>query len=709
MTFCASKSSLSGLPLHSVPVVVLDTETTGLDTQFDRIIEVGAVRVRDGEILGEPFSELVNPSMPIPSKSSEIHGLFDHDVESARDFADVFGDFSKWVDDDVVVGYSLGFDLAIFEAEHKRREMTWRAPRCLDVRHLVQLVAPDLPEQSLEMAASWLGIEISSRHRAYGDAQATAEIFIALLPKLHAKGISTLAQAERACLSLGSRLNAESQAGWHEVVASDPGHRAGTAALARIDSYPYRHRVLDVMHAPAKTVTATMPLKDVLAMLINERISSVFVAPSDTNDAWGILTERDILRAVNAEGAQALDQNADAYTVRPLVDINENEFVYRAITKMSSRNFRHLGVVDESENLVGALSARDLLKQRAGDAMSLGDTIDAADSTAELGKIWESLTTVAGALVQEDVDPRNIAAIISHELRALTRRATELAEQQMQAEELGTAPMPYAMLVLGSGGRGESLLAMDQDNAIVYQSGAPGSDVDKWFEQLGTITADILDSVGVCYCKGGIMAKNAEWRMDVARWQQTVESWIAKGRPEDLMNCDIFFDAMPVHGDDEMGNALRRDAIALAGQQKLFLKNMAIKAANFSNPLGWFGRVRTDAGRLDLKMSGIMPIFSAARVLALQHGLHVRATPERLEAARDLDVPGAHIINNLIDAHRIMLGSILRQQLRDIEAGVKLSNKVALSELDNHERDQLKWSLQQSSGIADLIGAPTPV
>ena len=707
MSFHAHKSGLSALPLHALPAIVMDTETTGLDTLNDRIIEIAAVQVRGGESRADEFAELINPGQPIPEKSTAIHGIQDADVADAAPFTDVMARFAAWAGSNIVIGYSLGFDLTILAGEHQRAGLNWSPPRCLDVRHLMQLVAPALPGQSLEIAAEWLGVEITDRHRALGDARATAQIFTALVPKLKAKGIVTLAQAERACRSLSAHMNAEAQAGWHTVIKEDMGDGADLAVLARIDSFPYRHRVVDVMHTPPKTVDADLPLKQALALMIDKRISSVFVAPEQAGNAWGILTERDILRAVNDAGAAALDRQVGHYCVRPLVSIDENAFVYRAMTRMSSGNFRHLGVIDAAGNLAGALSARDLLKQRAGDAMSLGDTIEAATSPAELGRIWEGLTLVAKALCFEGVDPRNVAAIISQELRTLTRRATELALQQMQAEGLGAAPMPFAMLVLGSGGRGESLLAMDQDNAIVYEKGVHGDAADTWFERLGEITADTLDGVGVRYCKGGIMAKNAKWRMDVAHWKEEVASWIGKARAEDILNSDIFFDAMTVYGDEGLGNDLRMDAIRAAGANKQFLQHMSIKAADFDSPIGWFNRIKTEDGRLDLKKSGIMPIFSAARVLSLKLGISARSTPERLSAARDQDIPGAHLIDGLIEAHHIMLGMILRQQLRDIEAGVPLSNKVALAALDNHDKQQLIWALERSPGIADLLGTPS--
>ncbi len=86
---------------------------------------------------------------------------------------------------------------------------------------------------------------------------------------------------------------------------------------------------------------------------------------------------------------------------------------------------------------------------------------------------------------------------MAREVGALTRRATVLAEERMAAAGLGPPPTRYAMMVLGSVGRGESLLAMDQDNAIVFAEGEPDSAADRWFAALGGHAAAILHEVGV--------------------------------------------------------------------------------------------------------------------------------------------------------------------------------------------------------------------
>ena len=270
----------------------------------------------------------------------------------------------------------------------------------------------------------------------------------------------------------------------------------------------------------------------------------------------------------------------------------------------------------------------------------------------------------------------------------------------------GDPPAPYVMLVLGSGGRGESLLAMDQDNALIYDAPGASSGLDEWFAELGKIVSDILNDVGVSYCKGGIMAMNPEWRKSLAGWRETLGTWITKARPEDILNCDIFFDARPVHGERTLARALQREALASAKGASSFLHSIAGRAGDYESPLGWFGRFRLNDSRFDLKQGGIMPIFSTARVVALRHGLDQRSTPGRLEAAQDLDIPGAHVIGDLIDAHRILLDAILRQQLRDLEAGLSLTNKVAPAQLNAHERQELRWALEQVGQVGDLLGTP---
>lgn len=699
-------AGLGAVPLASLEAVALDTETTGLDTARDRIVQVGAVRLGGGAVdAGGTFDRIIDPGVPVPPSSTAIHGISDEDLRAAETAGEVLPALARWIGSRVVIGYAIGFDLAMLKAEHDRHALPWRPHRSLCVRQLAALLPFGPGEPSLDAIARWLDIRIEGRHRALGDARAAAAVYAALVPRLAEKGIATLAQAERACLALTSQADEEAKAGWHPVIAAGRARNADLSAFARVDSFPFRNRVEDIMTAPPATVEPGMSLREALRHLTGRKISSVFVV-SGAEAGIGILTERDIARAIDSLGAAALDETVDRFAARPLVTVPASEFLYRANTLMTVGGFRHLGVVSDDGSLVGAVSARDLLKQRAGDAVFLAREIDHAEAAADLGKVWANLTRVAGGLAADEVDARTVASVVSRELRALTRRASQLAERDMEAEGLGPPPVPFAVLVLGSGGRGESLLAMDQDNAIVYEAGAPGGPEDRWFEELGRRLADILDAAGVAYCKGGVMARNAEWRMDLERWRAKVGGWIGRSLPEDVLNCDIFFDSVPVYGEAGLGEGLHGEALDMAADARAFQVALRANAVDFTSPLGMFGRLRLKKGRLDAKRHGIMPIFSAARILAIQHGVRERSTPARLNAAGAAAGDSRDAVGNLVEAHRILLDEILAQQLRDIGRGIPHGNSVAPKEMSAPRQRQLRWALEQVDRVRGVLGMP---
>jgi CBS domain-containing protein len=687
-------------PLISLDAVAIDTETTGLDPRKAHIVEIGAVKMVGGEVDGgQTFRRLVRPPLPIPAQSTEIHGIDDNMVSAAPDFAGAWADFVDFAGDAVLVGHTVGFDLSVIQRECERSGIAWKRPQSL-CTHLLTLVAePDLGGLSLEQLANRLGVPCAERHSALGDAVTAAHIFKALIPLLRDKGIRTLAEARQAIRALTEVLERQHRAGWAEV-AEVPVAEAADEAPERFDTYPYRRRIRDVMTVPPRFIPEGKRLEDALAQLMRNRISSLFVVSDESVPdtipaaAAGIVTERDILRAIAGKGDGALQLTVGQYASRPLISVPADDFVYRAIGRMTRMRIRHLAVTDDRGDIVGALSARDLLRLRVGEAISLGDEIDVAKNAPALGAAWAKLASVCGALLAEGLGGREIAAIVSRELCALTRKAAVIAERRMLEAGEGEPPCAYAMTVLGSAGRGESLLAMDQDNAIVFARGAPDGAEDKWFARLGQHVADILNEVGVPYCKGGVMASNAPWRGSVAIWKARIADWITRSRPQDLMSVDIFFDMRAVHGRLELADGLWREAFDMAKGHTDFAKLLAEAAGRPEPGLGLFGRIRTTNGRIDLKRAGLFGIVSTARVLAIQHHVLERATPARLAGLRALDIGGDADIDALIEAHATFLDLILSQQLEDIQNGKAANNKVAVRRLSARERERLQSALQ---------------
>jgi CBS domain-containing protein len=700
-----TKTMSGATPLAALEAVAVDTETTGLDTAKARVVQLAGVAIA----LGAPhaqqaFSTLVDPEIPIPAAATAIHGIGDETVRGAPRFAEALARFQEFRGERLLIGHSIGFDLAVIEHEARRAGIAWEKPRSLCVRLLGAIANPRLPEGSLEALAAWLGVAVSNRHTAPGDALAAAGIFVALAPRLAARGIHTLAQAERACLDLSDRLETGYRAGWSEPVTSP--HPSETSLL---DPYAYSHRVNDLMRRDIVVLNADATAQEAVDQMVNQDISSTFVSadgkPGDPLANYGIVTERDVMRLVAAHGAQALAMPLGSFASRPLASIAGGAFVYRAIGRMDRLKLRHLAVRDERERLAGVISARDLLRLRAGAAFRLDDAIDAASSAEEMAQAWATLPTAVRLLVAEDLDARLVAGVISEEIRIMTRRAAELAEAAMHKAGRGPPPCPYALMVLGSGGRGESLLAPDQDNAVVYASGEPDGPEDRWFAELGAHVADTLNAAGIPYCSGGVMARNAAWRGSFAVWKDRVQGWVGRARGDDLLNVDIFFDQRPVHGDLALGAELFDYAFAAGTENPGFAKLMGEKLFARPSPFGLFGGFQTVDGRLDLKLHGLFPIVAAARTAAIRHGIRRRSTRRRLGGLVERGLGNAGELAELAGAHRLFMAMMLEQQARDLETGIPVSNSVEIHALSRAQQAKLKSALKTVEIVPELIRA----
>lgn len=462
-------------------------------------------------------------------------------------------------------------------------------------------------------------------------------------------------------------------------------------ALERLDSYPYRFRVADVMSRPPITAATDATLAQAAQRMRESGISSLIVVDVEDRPT-GIFTERDLLLAVAAHGGGALERTVGQVANRPVHAVAPDDFLFTAIARMDRMGVRHLAVVDPgSGRLVGVVSARVLLRQRAQKALVLGDEIAVTDRAEDMAALHRRLPELAGALLREGMSAVEIAALLSAVLREISSRAAELAEAAMPRP----APAHWCFLVLGSGGRGESLLAADQDNAIVH---AAAADDDSWYEEVGRRAADFLDRSGIPYCKGGVMAMNRECRHNIVGWRQRIAGWVSRPEGVNLLNADIFYDFRPVHGDIALAGQLRRTAQELA-RSRPFLALLGAQLAEMGTPLGIFGGFKTEEGRVDLKKGGLLPLVSAARVLALREGSPALDTGNRLAAAVASGHLNAEDEIRLRDAHELLLRVVLEQQIEDAGKGIAPSPKVEVKRLDGLTRQRLREALRLIQNI----------
>lgn len=692
-------------PLIAIEAVAVDTETTGIDARTASVIEIGAVRIVGGVLRPEEsYRCLVRPERRIDPAAIRVHGIDEAQVRDAPAFAEMWPQFAAFAGDAVIVGHTIGFDLAILKRQLAGSGLAWRRPRILDTQLLAQLASPRLEKCSLDMLAERFEIKSEGRHSALGDAMLAARVFLALLPRLQQIHIRTLGQAETACRSLTKSLNDYRRAKWAEPIARPA--PVQESAGGRRDLYAYRHRVADVMSSPPSVVSPGMTLGEALSHMLERQISSVFVAAdADARraDQTGIVTERDLLRAFSLHESRALEVQVGGLMSRPLMTVPADAFAYVAIARLRRLRIRHLGVVDQRNAVVGVVTSRDLLRMHGEPAVIVGDEVEQAENVQSLSMAWAKLHLAVASMIS-DVTARELAGLISQVLGEVTARAAALAERRLLEQGLGPPPCPYATLVLGSAGRGESLLAADQDNALVFQRGDPDGPEDRWFAALGSEMADILHTAGIPYCPGGVMAKNAAWRGSVTTWERRIESWIDRSSPQDLLSVDIFFDLKPVHGDAALALSLWQGAFDRAHGNVGFVKLLVdTSAAHMASGLNWFGRLKTVNGRVDLKRAGTFGLVTAARALAIRHRVVERSTFARFVG---LDAKGlGHEIDfgRFEQALDLFLTLILKQQIQDIGHGRPPGNSVAVQALSRYEREQLRQALAAVGHVGDFV------
>jgi DNA polymerase III subunit epsilon len=176
----------------SLDFAVVDVETTGgSPDRGHRITEIAVVEVREGSISGE-FQSLVNPGRPIPRRISELTGITNEMVAGAPFFDEVAFELFDRLDGRVFVAHNASFDWRFVSYQlADSLGCVPHGPRLCTLQ-LARRLAPDLVRRNLDALAGHFGVPIHSRHRAHGDAMATARVLIRLLDEATARGARDL-------------------------------------------------------------------------------------------------------------------------------------------------------------------------------------------------------------------------------------------------------------------------------------------------------------------------------------------------------------------------------------------------------------------------------------------------------------------------------------------------------------------------------------
>lgn len=179
------------LALAHATFAVFDCEMTGLRPRSDRVVALGAVRVRGGHVSDETFDTFVRPGRPMGQAASEVTGIRDSDLEDAPAPGEALPRFRAFVGSAVPVAHVASFDLE-FLAPQLRRLRLPSLERVVDTASLALAALGGHTDVSLEALAARFDLSLRGRHTALGDARLTARLFVRLLPAAERRGARTV-------------------------------------------------------------------------------------------------------------------------------------------------------------------------------------------------------------------------------------------------------------------------------------------------------------------------------------------------------------------------------------------------------------------------------------------------------------------------------------------------------------------------------------
>jgi CBS domain-containing protein len=439
--------------------------------------------------------------------------------------------------------------------------------------------------------------------------------------------------------------------------------------------------------------------------------SGVAVVTDSHGRPAGILTEQDVVRRV-AWRAPA-DQPVEAVMSAPIVTISTDDHLLDAITTMRRYRLSHVPVIDGTGRLAGLLALDDVLLSLSGWFTRLTDDLIQDEGPEGLKRIKASEAELAGEFLRDGVPIAEVQALLTEINLELHRRALALAIDALAANGWGEPPVQFALIIMGSAGRGECLLAPDQDNGFVLADydDAAHARIDAYFVPLAERFTHVLDAIGFPLCLGNVMATNPVWRKRSSEWRKQIASWLRKRTETQLLLTDILVDFGHVWGDAALSQALRRHLMQAIGKNPTFVRDLFSIEADHGVALGWFGRLRSERdkqdrpGMINLKLRGTLPLVEAARLLSLRAGLPETSTVARLDGllASGALQPDDH--DDLKDAFEFISRLLLRQQVEDFAAGRAVDDFIPEDRLSKREKEHLVTCLRVIANMRTMLEA----
>ena len=213
-------------------MVVFDIETTGLSAETCKITEIGAVKIKDGEVL-DRYNSFVNPERPIPQEIVALTGITDEMVADARKIDEVLPEFFDFVGDRLLIAHNADFDTGFIRVAAKQLGIEFKNPY-LDTLGLARAIIPEMKSYKLDRLANHYKLGEFNHHRASDDAEMLANIFFKMLEQLKGSDVNDFKEVENEFNGNADPLKLKP---YHQIILVK--NQAGLKNLYRLISESY--------------------------------------------------------------------------------------------------------------------------------------------------------------------------------------------------------------------------------------------------------------------------------------------------------------------------------------------------------------------------------------------------------------------------------------------------------------------------------------
>ncbi len=423
------------------------------------------------------------------------------------------------------------------------------------------------------------------------------------------------------------------------INSSDGQQNLSEFILNKIES----SNIQPLLIVPAETSIADLTLQ------VKENHSDCALVKSERG--YGMITGTDLLHAVVLQKSP-LDTPVAELAHYELISVQTGDFLFDAMLLMTRHQIERVVVFDHNttDHVLGVLTLTQILSLLSTHSHILSLRIARAETKFELKLAVNSIDELLDRLLSNGVKSRFISKLLTtlHEQvvrKVFQRRVPEEVQQHC------------CLVFMGSAGRGEQILKGPLDYGLIIEDGYDWPECCKNLQKMHKE----LVSLGYKPSKGNICVNNPDWVKPLQQWLEQSNRWILDPSTDSIKKIATMMDIHGIAGKLGLFHDFQQRQLRQLSSDHLFIRNFTRPAVQFHTPLTFFGKLKSSMESLDLQRGGIFPIVQGVRALAMEQGLPISSTFERMDELAHNGVLDTTLAANLAEALQLFMQLQLEQ------------------------------------------------